>query len=121
MIQSVNIAAGGCGCDGSDATATAQCCCVVRELTHAIGRKHALAILNRIGGSPPARFTDLQRGLEIGPSTLADTLQELEQVGLIVRSVLGESPPRSEYHLTPAGEALRARLRPFLETVRRVT
>ena len=92
----------------------------MRDLTHAIGRKHAMAIVNRIGRSSPAYFSDLQRELEIGPSTLADTLQELEQVGLVSRLVRDDTPPRSEYRLTAAGQTLQARLRPFLETVSRM-
>lgn len=78
-----------------------------------------MAIVNRLG-RPPARFSDLQQALGIGPSTLADTLLDLERVGLVKRSVLDDSPPRSEYALTAAGETLRLRLRSFLETVRRV-
>lgn len=119
MRPAYSVEAGGCGCDRTEATATARCCCVVRDLTHVIGRKYAMTILNRIG-SPPARFSDLQRELDIGPSTLADTLGELQQVGLVRRTVLDDTPPRSEYHLTPAGDALRLRLRPFLESVRRL-
>jgi DNA-binding HxlR family transcriptional regulator len=111
--------AGGCGCIAADSSAAAQCCCGVRDLTRVIGRKHTMAIVNRLA-SPPTRFSDLERELGVGPSTLAETLWDLEQVGLVRRSFVGETPPRSEYHLTAAGEALRLRLRPFLETVRRL-
>ena len=109
---------GGCGCAAPVDVAATHCCCALSDLVHVIGRKYAMPIVNRIGHSRGAYFSDLQEGLAVGPSILADTLQNLERVGLVFRVVVPETPPRSEYILTPAGHALRARLRSLLDRVR---
>lgn len=109
---------GGCGCAApADVTAT-HCCCALADLVHVIGRKYAMSIVNRIGHSRGAYFSDLQEALAVGPSILADTLQNLERVGLVFRALAPETPPRSEYLLTSAGHVLRSRLRSLLDHVR---
>lgn len=77
-----------------------------------------MPVVNRIGRRG-ARFSDLQLTLGVSSSTLADTLQDLETVGLINRVVFPERPPGSNYFLTTAGRALRRRFRPFLEAIRK--
>ncbi|MBA3444529.1 MAG: helix-turn-helix transcriptional regulator [Gemmatimonadales bacterium] len=77
-----------------------------------------MPVVNRIGRGG-ARFSDLQLALAVSSSTLADTLQELETVGLVDRVVFPGRPPGSSYFLTAAGRALRRRFRPFLEAIRK--
>lgn len=110
--------AGGCGCADPGTAAEERCYCRVDDLVHAIGRKYGLPVLNRIGGVRAARFTDLQRSLDVSSSTLSETLDDLVRTGLVRRVVLEDHPPATEYTLTSAGEALRNRLRPLLERVR---
>jgi len=45
---------------------------------------------------------------------LSERLRDLEQAGLIERTVIPSSPPQVEYHLTAHG----LRLRPVLEAMR---
>lgn len=110
---------GGCGCAAPDTSAADRCYCSVDDLVHVIGRKHALAIVNRIGEGG-ARFTELQRALDVSSSVLSETLEDLARVGLVRRTVLEERPPATEYTLTSAGATLRERLRPLLDRVRKM-
>jgi DNA-binding HxlR family transcriptional regulator len=53
------------------------------------------------------RFNEFQRSLgSVPPRTLAIRLAELEQAGVLDRSILDTRPPRVEYRLTPKGEQL---------------
>nr|BFE60767.1 helix-turn-helix domain-containing protein [Dactylosporangium thailandense] len=58
----------------------------------AYGPMRPRALVGRIGG--------------IGPKVLNDALRRLEHNGLVFRQVYGEAPPRVDYALTVAGEAL---------------
>lgn len=110
---------GGCGCSEASSRAADHCYCTVEDLVRAISRKHALSVLNAIGGRGRARFTDVEEALPgIGPSTLSETLRLLRDVGLVEREVFPETPPRVEYSLTEAGALLRERFHELLERVR---
>lgn len=110
---------GGCGCSEPSTRAADHCYCTVEDLVRAIARKHALSVLNAIGGRGRARFSDVEEALPgIGPSTLSETLRLLRQVGLVEREVFPETPPRVEYALTEAGSLLRERFHELLERVR---
>lgn len=53
------------------------------------------------------RFSEFKRRLpDITPKMLTQQLRELEEDGLIVRTVYAEVPPRVEYRLSPLGAAL---------------
>lgn len=109
---------GVCGCAEDRSAAAGQCCCGVSDLVHAIGRKYAMSIVNRIGCGPGVRFTDIQHALAISSSTLAETLDDLVHVGLVRRTVLPDTPPATEYTLTAAGKLLREQFRPLLDRAR---
>ena len=118
MPRPVNPHPGGCGCSQPDTQAADTCYCTVDQLVHAISRKHALAILNLLGSHERARFRDLESLLpRISTSTLSETLRELAEVGLVLREVFPEMPPRVEYGLTAAGELLRLRFHDLLNRV----
>ena len=54
------------------------------------------------------RFGELQRSLQgISPRTLSTRLKELEDEGLLLRTVYSEIPPHVEYSLTEKGHSLR--------------
>jgi|SRR5579875_198816 len=64
--------------------------------------------------SGAARFSEFAAAVEgISPRVLSERLRELEQAGLIERSVLPSSPPAVEYRLTEQGR----RLAPVIEAV----
>ena len=52
------------------------------------------------------RFNDIARTQGINPSTLRDRLRDLEEEGVVTRTVVSAIPPHVEYALTPKGEAL---------------
>ncbi len=53
------------------------------------------------------RFSEFKRRLpDITPKMLTQQLRELEEDGLVVRTVYAEVPPRVEYRLSPLGAAL---------------
>ena len=54
-----------------------------------------------------ARFGQIAATIGIvSRKVLADTLKELEEDGIVLRSAYKELPPRVEYSLTPKGAAL---------------
>jgi DNA-binding HxlR family transcriptional regulator len=109
---------GTCGCSTQTTVEEPVCLCSVTEFARLLGRRYALALLGTIGNAGPIRFGELRERLgAISPSTLAERLEELEATGLIRREVYAEVPPRVEYSLTVAGQALRDRLRRLLPLV----
>lgn len=81
-----------------------------------LGRRWALSIIATISARRKVRYNDLLNLLQgIGPSTLAARLDELEESGLLVRTVYPEAPPRVEYSLSSSGRALGDALRPLLQ------
>lgn len=55
----------------------------------------------------PIRFGELRRRLSgISEKMLYEQLRQLEADGVVHREDFGQSPPRVEYSLTPAGQAL---------------
>ena len=69
-----------------------------------------LAVLLRAGGAGLG-FAELRRRAGgVNPTTLTDRLELLERERIVARRVLSTTPPRTEYRLTEAGEALRATL-----------
>lgn len=71
-----------------------------------ISGKWKILILWYISFYKKQRFNELQRRLDsITHSTLTRQLRELEEDGLIVRTVYCEVPPKVEYTLSPLGES----------------
>ena len=100
-----------CGCSVQDGE-IGSCYCVLEPLVQAVGRRHALPIMNVVAAREPVHFNQIQQQLHgLSSSTLAERLRELEAVGLIRRNVEGEDAPRSEYRLTAKGKTLRNSLR----------
>jgi DNA-binding HxlR family transcriptional regulator len=64
-----------------------------------------LVIRELLGGA--RRFGQLRDSLTgISPKTLTDRLRELEDAGLVSRTIYAEIPPRTEYRLTGLGQSL---------------
>jgi DNA-binding HxlR family transcriptional regulator len=58
------------------------------------------------------RFNELRRRLTgVTQRMLTKQFRELEEVGLIVRTVYPEVPPKVEYRLSPQGESLKPAIR----------
>ncbi len=59
----------------------------------------------------PVRFRDISSNIpSMSDKMLVDRLKQLEEAGLIERSVYPETPVRIEYQLTQKGEALKPAL-----------
>lgn len=52
------------------------------------------------------RFNEIAREKHLNPSTLRERLRELEDQGVVERTVVSAMPPNVEYKLTPKGQAL---------------
>lgn len=72
-----------------------------------ISGKYKMIILYCLMEFGPVRFNALRRYLKkVSDKTLSVQLKELEQDGLITRTVYAEVPPRVEYALTETGKSL---------------
>lgn len=81
--------------------------CSVERALAIVGAKWTLLILHNLMDGPK-RFGELQRIIRgAAPKMLTARLRELEQLGLVTRTVYPEIPPRVEYELTEAGRSLR--------------
>jgi DNA-binding HxlR family transcriptional regulator len=57
--------------------------------------------------SGASRFNEVRQSLPgVSPTTLSDRLEQLEQTGIVERSLVPGRPPHSEYRLTARGEQL---------------
>jgi DNA-binding HxlR family transcriptional regulator len=80
--------------------------CPITGAVQILGRKGMfLVVWELLEG--PKRFNRLQDGTGLPPRTVSQRLKELGEAGLVGRVQYPEIPPRVEYTLTPAGEALR--------------
>ncbi len=82
--------------------------CDVERTLAVIGPKWTTLILrDLIVGTK--RFGELRRAFPgISPKTLTQRLRDLEDQGLVTRTIYPEIPPRVEYALTPRGQTLEA-------------
>jgi len=66
-----------------------------------------LMIVYSLFAQPVMRFSELERANPgISQKMLTQQLRELERVGIVVRQVYPEVPPKVEYSLTEHGKAL---------------
>src|SRR5437763_5301946 len=76
-----------------------------------IGRRWTGAIV-RMLLAQPRRFAELAASIpDLSDRMLAERLRELEQEGIVARTVIPEIPVRVEYSLSPMGRALEASIR----------
>lgn len=86
-----------------------QCVSVAAPMTELMGRiggKWAIYVIIALT-EKSMRFSELKRGIEgISQKMLTQTLRELEQDGLVTRTVTPSIPPRVDYELTQLGREL---------------
>jgi DNA-binding HxlR family transcriptional regulator len=71
-----------------------------------VGRRWTGVILRALLAGP-ARYNEIRAGIpDLSDRMLSERLKELECEGVVVRSVIPESPVRVEYALTEKGRAL---------------
>ena len=80
----------------------------VRRAADLLERRWTVSILYA-SHEGAVRFNEFVQALgAIPPATLAQRLADLEQAGVLDRTVIDARPPRVEYRLTPRGRQLRA-------------
>lgn len=80
--------------------------CPVQNTISIIQGKWTLMILRDLMGGT-RRFGELRQSLAgVSPKTLSVRLKELEEAGVLTRTVYAEVPPRVEYALTEKGREL---------------
>jgi DNA-binding HxlR family transcriptional regulator len=70
-----------------------------------LGERWALLVVREIALGA-THFTDIVGGTGAPRDRIAARLKALQHAGVVVRSQYQSGPPRHEYRLTPAGEAL---------------
>ena len=89
--------------------------CPVERALAVVGAKWTFVVLHNLMDGPK-RFSDLQRDIPTAsPKMLTVRLRDLEQLGLLTRTVYAEVPPRVEYELTTQGRSLR----PIIESIQK--
>lgn len=82
--------------------------CPVEITLKLIGSKWKLLILRNLLNSSIQRFSELARGIDgISQKMLTQQLRQMEDDGLVLRTVYAEVPPRVEYSLTDKGKSLK--------------
>jgi len=103
------MARGSCYPDGvakDTARHTPELCSRFHRASELIGRRWTGAIIFVLLKSP-CRFATLRMAIpDITDRMLSERLQELEQEGIVERTVVPETPVRVEYALTKKGRAL---------------
>ena len=84
-------------------------CSKFHRASELIGRRWTGAIIFVLMESPRCRFATLRKEIhDITDRMLSERLFELEQEGIVERTVIPESPVRVEYTLTKKGRELAA-------------
>lgn len=88
--------------------------CSIADALELVGDRWSLLVLREIGFGV-RRFSDILRNTGAPRETLTVRLRKLEDAGVIDRRRYSAHPPRDEYTLTDAGEALGPVLRSLRE------
>ena len=81
--------------------------CPIRNVISRFTGKWAILILCVLSENESTRFNAIGRAIpDISPKVLTSTLKQLEEDGLVSRTIYTEIPPRVEYSLTSKGLSL---------------
>jgi DNA-binding HxlR family transcriptional regulator len=84
----------------------AALCAKFHKAVELIGRRWSGAVIQLLLRGP-ARFAELRAAIpDVSDRMLSERLRELEEEGILARTVIPESPVRVEYALTSKGRAL---------------
>lgn len=82
-----------------------HCFCPVNATLDLLNQRWNLRIVRTLLGGKK-RFNEISRLNGINPRTLRDRLKDLEEEGIISRTVISTMPPNVEYCLTDKGREL---------------
>ena len=78
--------------------------CPIRHILNIFGGKWKLPIVCMLSRGEPMRYSTIKRRLEnITNVMLSQSLKELQEYGIVLRTQYNEVPPRVEYSLTDKG------------------
>jgi len=81
--------------------------CPITTTATLIGKKWHPVILDRLLKSGPSGFNELKGDVDgISSKVLSDSLEDLQEKGLVDRAVISEQPFRVQYSLTERGASL---------------
>ena len=81
--------------------------CPVTTTATLIGKKWHPVIVHRLLVNGPSGFSELQDDVDgVSSKVLSESLDDLEEKGLVAREVIDEKPVQVRYSLTDAGESL---------------
>jgi len=79
--------------------------CPANAALNLLSERWTLHIVRSLMGKTK-RFNEVAREIGINPATLRERLRELEDEGVVTRTVISQMPPHVEYALTEKGQAL---------------
>ncbi|GGL30489.1 HxlR family transcriptional regulator [Halarchaeum grantii] len=90
--------------------------CSITATASLIGKKWHPVIIHRLLNNGSAGFNELQEQVDgISSKVLSESLDDLEEKGLLDREVIEEKPVRVRYSLTETGESLETVVRALAE------
>lgn len=93
-----------------------QLICPVRSVLDRLGDRWTVLVLYELQDGEPVRFSAIRKQIvDISPRMLAHTLRNLEQDGLVQRTVHPTIPPQVDYQLTPMGQSFYRRVEGLIE------
>src|SRR4028118_1249567 len=98
------------------ANTTRKVVCPVRDIIARSADKWSLLAIYALAGHGTLRFNELKHKIgDVSQRMLTVSLRNLENDGLLTRTIYAEVPPRVEYTLTPLGTSLAHQLVHFVE------
>lgn len=98
------------------ANTTRKQVCPVRDIIARISDKWSLLAIYALAGDGTLRFNELKHKIgDVSQRMLTVSLRNLENDGLVSRTIYAEVPPRVEYRLTPLGTSLAHQLVSFVD------
>jgi DNA-binding HxlR family transcriptional regulator len=88
--------------------------CPIEITLEVIGKKWIVLILRELT-SGQKRYSEIVSRLGASPKIISQRLKDLEERGIIKRTVFPEIPPRVEYELTEKGKTLNLVLQAMIE------
>lgn len=80
------------------------------------GKWKIIILCQLFAAKAPLRFSDLERLIDgVNQKMLIQQLKQLEQDGIVLRTVFAQVPPRVEYELTEMGYALGPSMQALIE------
>lgn len=92
--------------------------CPIEQTLNVIGGKWVILIIRELIQGKK-RFSELENELGASSKMISQRLKELEQKGIVRRTVIPDVPPKVEYTLTEKGESLNKVLDAMAEWGRR--